>query len=452
MIHLFVVERHSLQVLSGLEVATSVDGLVTQLLLDSQELVVLSQSLGSVWSTGLDLTRSQTNRQVSNEGVFGLTRSVGNHHTPVGGVGVLSSLDGLGQRTNLVNLQQQGVGGLLLNGGLDSQWVGHEQVITDNLDLVLDLREELGPGFPVILGEWVLDGDNWVLVNQLGVVSSQLLTSEPLGLVGVRVLEVQVVLAVLEELGGGNVQSDANLALVTSLVNGRDNQVQGLLGGVKVRSDTTLVTDVTSGQTVLLLGQGLQGVVDLRAVSHGLGEGRSASWGNHEFLESQGATGVGATVQDVLERNRQDELVLLGAGDVSEVLEQGDTLFGGGGLSGSQGDTQDGVSTQLGLVWGTVQGVQELIHLGLVLKVKVSLNESRSNDLVNIVNGLGDTLAQPLGLVAVSQFESLVDTGGSTRWDNGSEEALFSVKVDFDGWVTSRIVDRTSKDFSSGHY
>lgn len=49
---------------------------------------------------------------------------------------------------------------------------------------------EVVPGLPVILSEWILDGDNWVLLGELLVEISQLLVGEPLGWVGVRVLEV----------------------------------------------------------------------------------------------------------------------------------------------------------------------------------------------------------------------------------------------------------------------
>jgi hypothetical protein len=55
---------------------------------------------------------------------------VGDHNTPAVGVGVLGSLDGLGQSTNLVDLEQESVAGLELNGLLDTERVGDSQVIT----------------------------------------------------------------------------------------------------------------------------------------------------------------------------------------------------------------------------------------------------------------------------------------------------------------------------------
>ena len=60
-------------------------------------------------------------------------------------------------------------------------------------------------------------------------------------------------------------------------------------------------------------------------------------------------------------------------------------------LSNSQRDTQDGISTKLSLVGSVVKLFQERIDSGLVSNIEVLLNESRSNDVVDIGNSLSDT-------------------------------------------------------------
>jgi len=50
-----------LQVDGSSEVLAGIDGLVTKLLLDSQNLVELCKTLRSCWGTGLDLSSSETN-------------------------------------------------------------------------------------------------------------------------------------------------------------------------------------------------------------------------------------------------------------------------------------------------------------------------------------------------------------------------------------------------------
>lgn len=85
-------------------------------------------------------------------------------------------------------------------------------------------------------------------------------------------------------------------------------------------------------------------------------------------------------------------------------------LLSSTGLGDGQRDTENGVGTKLGLVGSAIELVQESINGGLVLDVKGLLNQSRGNDGVDVLNGLGDTLASPLGLVAIAELTSLVLT------------------------------------------
>lgn len=113
------------------EVLASVDSVVAQLLLDTEDLVELGKTLGTGRSTSLDLTGAETNDNVGNGDILGLTGAVRNHDTPATGVGVLGGLDGLSEGTDLVDLEQKGVAGLELDGLLDAEGVGDGQVITE---------------------------------------------------------------------------------------------------------------------------------------------------------------------------------------------------------------------------------------------------------------------------------------------------------------------------------
>lgn len=90
--------------------------------------------------------------------------------------------------------------------------------------------------------------------------------------------------------------------------------------------------------------------------------------------------------------------------------EQKKYLLGSGSLGNSQRDAEDGIGAQLTLVRGAVELVQELVDLWLVLDVEVGLDEGGADDLVDIGHGLGDTLSEPLGLVAIAELDSLVLT------------------------------------------
>lgn len=85
-------------------------------------------------------------------------------------------------------------------------------------------------------------------------------------------------------------------------------------------------------------------------------------------------------------------------------------LGGGTGLGNSQANTEDCVGTELGLVGSAIKLDEELINLGLVLDVDVLLDQGRADNVVDVLNSLGDTLAAPLGLVTIAKLASLVLT------------------------------------------
>lgn len=191
-------------------------------------------------------------------------------------------------------------------------------------------------------------------------------------------------------------------------------------------------------------------------------------WNNHELLEGETATGVGTTVEDVHEWNRQD-VWLLGAGKVADVRVERNTLLGGSGLGDSHGYTENGVGTELGLVLGAIELVEELVDCGLVFDVQVGLDQLRSDLLVHVCDSLGHTcdrvsehcffqqidilltLSAPLALVTVAEFACFVGAGRGTRWDNGAVEAGLGNDVDLDGGVTTRVVDGAGVDLGDGH-
>lgn len=418
-----------------MELRASEDGLVTKLLLNSEKLVVLGESLRSRRSTSLDLASSETDGEISNGGILGLTGSVGNHDTPLGVVRVVGGLDGLGDGTDLVDLEEEGVSRLLVNGSLDSDGVGDSQIITDNLDV--GGGDKVRPGGPVILSEGILERSNGVLGDELGVVSSKLLTSLPQRLVGVGVLEVKVVLVglLVVELGRCGIDTDLDLASVTGSLNGLHDEVKSLLSGLNIGGNTTLITDVTGGSTVLLLGERLELVVNLGTGSERLREGLEASGGDHELLDGESATSVRTTVQDVKEGNGED-VGLGGLSQRSDVLVKRDTLLTGTGSGSGNGDTKDGVGTELGLVLGSVKLEEELVESSLVLDVELGLDDGRGNDLVDVLDGLEDTLSAPLGGILVSELESLVDTSGGTGGDDGTEETVLGGEVNLNGGVS----------------
>ena len=63
-------------------------------------------------------------------------------------------------------------------------------------------------------------------------------------------------------------------------------------------------------------------------------------------------------------------------------------LVSGSGLRDSHGDTEDGVGTELALVGGTVELDEEVINLLLRGDGDLGVDQSRGNDLVDVLDGL----------------------------------------------------------------
>ena len=108
--------------------------ILSHLLLDAHQLVILCQPLRSAGRPGLNLSRRQSHRQIGNVRILGLSRPVARHHTPSRLLGNLHRLDRLRQRPNLVHLEQQRIARLLLNRLLDSSRVRNQQIIAHQLN------------------------------------------------------------------------------------------------------------------------------------------------------------------------------------------------------------------------------------------------------------------------------------------------------------------------------
>ena len=312
--------------------------------LDTQESVVLGNTLAARRSTSLDLAGAEGNDEVGDDGVLGLARAVRDHDAPAVRLRELRGLNGLRDRADLVDLEQETVAGLLLDGGLDAEGVGDREVVADDLDA--GVGGEVRPCLPVVLVEGVLNRDDRVFLDVGEVEVGELLAREPLAGVGVGVLEVEVVLAVLVELGRGNVERDLDLALVAGLLDGLREELERLVGARDVRGEATLVTNVDGCaryqllqprgsthvrtiDTVLLGDDLLESVVGLGTDLHGLGEGSSTGGAKHELLESELVAGVRATIDNVEARARKNEW-RLDISNLCEVLIQRDILWGGG--------------------------------------------------------------------------------------------------------------------------
>src|SRR3990167_4309602 len=339
--------------------ATTVYRFVAQLLFDTQQLVVLGHTIRTAQRAGLDLASRSTHGQIGNGAVFGFATAMGDHCGVTGRLGHLDGFQGFGQGTDLVELDQDRVADRLVDAALEDLGVGHEQIVTDQLDLLADLVGQHFPASPVRFVHTVFDGDDRITLGQTGQVIGKTFGAEHFAFTG------QVVLAIFEELAGGAVQSQGHVSakFVASIGHGFSDGRQGVFVRGQVRCKTTFVT-YGSAQTTGLQ-HSFQVMENFGAHAHGVGERLGANRLNHEFLDIDVVIGMFATVDDVHHRYRH-RVHTRSAVQVSDVRVQRHAFGLGSGLGRSQGYGEDGVGTQRRFVLGSVEGDHRAVQALLV--------------------------------------------------------------------------------------
>src|SRR5690606_23072885 len=95
---------------------------------------------------------------IRDEGILGFTGAVGDDRVVAGLSRGVDRLDSLGQGTDLVNLDEDGVPYPAGDPLTETHRVRHEEVIADELNVIADGIGQGLPAVPVVLVEGVLDG------------------------------------------------------------------------------------------------------------------------------------------------------------------------------------------------------------------------------------------------------------------------------------------------------
>ena len=349
-----------------------------------------------------------------------------------GVAGLLGGLDGLerlGERADLVDLDQDRVGGAQLDALLEALGVGDEQVVAHQLHLVANAAGKLDPAVPVLLGHAVLDGDDGIGVDEL------LPVIDHLGARVLNALALELVHAGLGvvELGRGRVHGvhEVDAGLKASLLDGLGNVLERLGIGLEVGRKAALVAHAAAQAG--LVQHALEGVIDLGAPTQALGKARGAHRHDHELLEVHVVVGVHAAVEDVHHRRGQQMRV-----DTAQVLVQRQARRLGSGAGDGQRHAQNGVGAELGLVGGTVRGDQRGIDGALIEGIEA--HDGIGALVVDVLDGLRDALAQVAALVAIAQFACLKGASRSARRHHrATEAAVLEHDLDLDGGVAAAV-------------
>ena len=215
------------------------------------------------------------------------------------------------------------------------------------------------------------------------------------------------------------------------------------MGAGDIGRKAALVTQ--SGGQALLLEHGFERVVHLGTPAHCLFETRCADRRHHEFLDIDSGVGVCAAVEDVHHRHRKDVSVRS-----AEVAEQGQRGRFGGGFGHRQGDAQDRVSSQPGLVRGSVEIEQCLIDQSLI--VGGQSDDGRCDLVEDRLDRLLDAFTAVPG-APVTQLDSLVLTRGRPgRHGCAPEGTVDQGHLNLDGRIAARVENFASGDLlDDGH-
>ena len=119
-------------------VAAAVGRGLAELLLDAQQLVVLGDPVAAGRRAGLDLAAVGGDGEVGDGGVLGLARAVRHHRGVAAAVRQLDRVERLGERADLVDLDEDRVGDAGVDAAGEALDVGDEQVVADELHAVAE--------------------------------------------------------------------------------------------------------------------------------------------------------------------------------------------------------------------------------------------------------------------------------------------------------------------------
>src|SRR6201998_1132697 len=106
-----------------------------QFFLNPQQLVVLGDAVGTRGGAGFDLAGAGRDRQIGDKGVFSFAGTVGDHRRVPVAPRQIDGLQSLADCPDLVNLDQNRVGHAFVDALLQELNIGHEDVVTDQLNL-----------------------------------------------------------------------------------------------------------------------------------------------------------------------------------------------------------------------------------------------------------------------------------------------------------------------------
>ena len=253
---------------------------------------------------------------------------------------------------------------------------------------------EQGPAVPVVFRHAIFDRNDRIATHQ----SSQLI--HHLGAAVTAAIEG--IAAIFEEFGAGHIQGQGDLIAgpIAGLFDRLHQQVAGRVVA-QVWRETALIAH--GGAHAPLLQQALEGVEHLRTHAQRLAEAGGPMGHHHELLEVEAIGGMGAAIDHIHQRHRQQ-----GGHRAAQIAVEGQADAIGCRPGGGQAHRQNRIGPQGRLVIGTIQLQHRRVHGALIQGGKAT--EGRGDLLFDVVHRLQHALAA-VAAAAIAQFMGFMGAG-----------------------------------------
>ena len=345
------------------------------------------------------------------------------------------------QSTDLVNLNQNRVRNAFFDTHSQTLRIRNKEVVTNELNLFAQSFRQHRPAFPVIFGHTIFNRKDWEFSAQIFIEFNHFF-------VGIRfAFALHFIFSVFVEFGRSCIHSENNIftRFVSGTFNSINNESQSFFGRFQIRSKTAFITNVSvvTGSFKVLL----QGVENFSTHTNSFTDRRSANRHNHEFLNVDWVISMLTAVQNIHHRNRQNM-----SHRTAKVTIKRKFAFFSLSFRNSHRNGENSISTEFAFVFSAIEFNHSFINVDLVIGIKTS--QSVINSVINIFNGFQNTFSAKTGFVAITKFNSFVNTGRSAGRNSGtSESTALKNNISLNGRITTRINNFSSMNiYNSTHF
>ena len=143
-------------------IATRIGRRFSEQFFDAHQLVVFFDSFTTTRRAGLEMPGVERHGEIGDERIHRLAASMRHHRAPPRVIGQMDRRDGLRERADLVELDEDRARRILGDASCNSGYVRDKQVITHQFDLIAQFAVEDFPSIPVVLRKTILEHGNRV--------------------------------------------------------------------------------------------------------------------------------------------------------------------------------------------------------------------------------------------------------------------------------------------------